>query len=324
MSRRWPICASAAVVVVLVACGGFGGDDPAPTPSGPPSTTEAGPDAFVATDSGGLVVADADADASAPACDLGAPFGEPTRIRLSGDGTTFLATFTEDENTVYYDSASLSSPARVATFRATRTGRDAGFGAAVPVAIMNPPGNSGRPSLSGDGLTVVFFADLPVSGLRLATRSIVTEEFSKAGVPSFVAAHPLTNLGALSYDGRTLYYSGTSDAGVAGVFVSTRLGDDFPPGVPVVGLTSEDRAPHLVRDGTMAYFTRVSGTTTDIFHAERRPDGSFGEAVREGSTINTVDDEIVMFVSWDGCRLYFNRRQGSANPLLLVAAKPSR
>ena len=73
MSRRWLIRASAAVVVVLVACGAL-----AVTARNlhwaPSATTEAGPDAFVATDGGGLVAADLQTRTwtrAPPACDLG-------------------------------------------------------------------------------------------------------------------------------------------------------------------------------------------------------------------------------------------------------------
>ena len=86
----------------------------------------------------------------------------------------------------------------------------------MPVAVANPPETPGRPSLSGDGLLMVFFADQLVSGLRLATRSIVTEEFAKERVLSFRRVPSGHVNPARSATTAEMLYSGTSDAGSLG------------------------------------------------------------------------------------------------------------
>ena len=265
-------------------------------------------------------------DASSPPCDLDAEFGEAKAVEgIDGVGSMFLATLTADERTLYYDSNTVGQVTPQARmFRAQRNSRTEPFGPATNVVALSL-GSAGRPTLSGDALSIVFFTDDPPLGLRLSTRSVPTAEFAVVHELSLRSQHGTVTQAALSFDGRSLYYAAKD--GDAGVFASTRSGDDFPPGAPVPGLSLDDRPPHVVRDGAVGYFTRVTSDNkvVDIYHATRGPDGTFTNVTIEGPTINTADDEYVCFVSWDGCRLYFNRRRAQTNNgALLVAEKPAR
>lgn len=67
---------------------------------------------------------------------------------------------------------------------------------------------------------------------------------------------------------------------------------------------------YLIWDGQRGSAVR----NADLFISFRRGDGSWGEAIKMGDTINTGASEFAAFVTPDGKYLFFNRNMGPDNP----------
>ena len=67
---------------------------------------------------------------------------------------------------------------------------------------------------------------------------------------------------------------------------------------------------YLIWDGQRGSEVR----NADIFISFRQPDGSWGEAIKMGDTINTGASEFAASVTPDGKYLFFNRKMGPGNP----------
>ena len=141
---------AAAIVVVSVACGGFGENEEQPP------VVDAGSDSSTEREASSSDASDVDVGVDASACDRDAPFGPPTELDIVGEATSFVPTLTPEETTIYFDPSSVPNAGPGAKiWRAQRARIDTPFG---------PPRRSRR---STSGIRGAFPS--PVMGSRSRT-----------------------------------------------------------------------------------------------------------------------------------------------------------
>lgn len=184
----------------------------------------------------------------------------------------------------------------------------------------------GRPSITADGLLLVFESNMPGGSgeldLWIAQRSTLRDEFS---APVNLGTSINTDLPetdpCLSADGLTLmfaarrseFYSRRRD-----LWIATRTSRDvnFASAVPLEGPVNTDAnetGPALSADRLTLYFSRSSPTkktdpqqNVDLWVSTRNtPEEPFGLPVLVGPDINTAAEESNPYLSPDGLELWF-------------------
>lgn len=124
---------------------------------------------------------------------------------------------------------------------------------------------------------------------------------------------------SLSADGNTLYFTANRpDTQNDDIFISKRLQDGtWGPATPfdIVNTPGKDKSPFIHQDSETFYFVssvsqeRKGLGGTDIFYMRKDESGNWTKPLNIGYPINTVDDEIGVFISMDGKKAYFSSRQ---------------
>lgn len=102
------------------------------------------------------------------------------------------------------------------------------FGSAVPVNELNSPGTDADPSITADGLEIFFHSNRTGSAgsdLYSSERKSVLEPWSQPkSLGPVVNTAVSDNLGAISPDGETLFFTSTRDGGFGSndIYVTTR------------------------------------------------------------------------------------------------------
>lgn len=93
---------------------------------------------------------------------------------------------------------------------------------------------------------------------------------------------------------------------------ATRLGPTVNSDDPVV----TEASPYVAKDGSYLLFTRLaSEANADLYVSFKQSDGSWGQAVKFGSTVSGPSSEMCPWVSFDGKYLFFlSSRNGSMQP----------
>jgi hypothetical protein len=210
------------------------------------------------------VLITADAAIDAPGC-AGSPFGNPQQVL----GTVLDNDFDPSESSAGRELWFVRNPNTMTDFDiwiATRGSATGAFDAGASFQY-NSAMNDGDPSLSGDGLIVVFFSSR--GGTRLAYESKRTTIDGPLSQPVPLPASPADGID-LSFDGLTLYYIDDNGALVA----IRRPARDQPFGMPGSSLAAAVRYPSLSPDELELYFTkpmrgeiyrRTRATTTAAF-----------------------------------------------------------
>ena len=211
-------------------------------------------------------------------------------------------------------------------FYATRATRDAAFGTPIPMQGVNTMSNEERPSLTADGLTMFSSsnnaaATLGSFDILFATRTSTTGDFGPLAEVSGVNSSGQDAEPDISADGRTLYFSSNRDGNV-NISRATRAGATGPFGgsaiVAELSLPGVNTGSPVVSDDELAiYFSSDrpgSLDTSDIWYATRSSVGDgFGAPVRIAE-LATASLEWPVWLSPDGCRLYFaSSRPGMGN-----------
>lgn len=200
----------------------------------------------------------------------------------------------------------------------------------------------GRPSISADGLTVVFESDQPgtlgQTDLWIATRASRDDAFSTAvNLGKDINSDRQEKDPCLSADGLTLYFAVVDDpygVGKTDLAVATRPDADSPFLAydvldDFVNSEVSDSCPSISADGLQLYFTskRSGGYgSSDIWIATRsHQDTPFRRIQNAGGVINTGGRETSPHISSDGLRLYFasTRPGGFGRRDLWVSSRPS-
>jgi hypothetical protein len=258
---------------------------------------------------GDPVKGDAPTDIVVPRCNPAAPFGIPALVGgINSDADDLSARFSADELVVVFGRRRPSGVFDL--FTATRPDRDAPFGAVSLMASVNSVNSDVWPTLSPDGLLLLFDSDRSTAIFHIYTsrRAAVTDSFA-AATPAVALmdreVHPMLA------NGRALYFAsaerpgqGTSDLWRAEI---DSTGATSAPVALVGGVNSADAedAPALTQDETQLYFRRTAGIESDIYAASRSTaqDG-FGAAAPVAGLAVAGLRETPTWISPDGCVLY--------------------
>jgi serine/threonine protein kinase len=178
-----------------------------------------------------------------------------------------------------------------------------------------------EPTLSADGLTLVFCSDRGTGrkdqNLWMCTRSTTSEQFGPAvQLGGEVNSSVWENCPALSADGLTLVFMSARPGGVGDLDLwqatrpdrSAEFGNVSNLGRPI-NSPKRDSGAHLASDGLSLLFesSRTGGSgVTDLYYCTRpTTEAPFGAPVSFGPTINTKHDEQGPCLSRDGQTLMF-------------------
>ena len=245
-----------------------------------------------------------------PRCDPSVPFAAPVPVeglnttlddataRLSPDELTIV--FTRRQTTAVYD-----------LYQATRASRDAAFSSVELLATVNSVNSEVWPSLSPDGLTLVFASDRGTPGsyrLYVAKRAATTDRFAAAAViPELMVneAHPLlANDHAIYFTSAVRTGQGMEDIWRAEVNPDGSLAT---PMAVLGGVNSpaDEIGGTVTDDELRIYFRRTIGIEPDIFTASRSTvNDGFGAATPVPALSVAGVNEVPTWVSADGCNLY--------------------
>lgn len=297
---------------------------------------DAGLDATPPVDSGGTdgqTSSDAasDADAGVPACNRSAPFGTPTLVpgdvngKVNDDGFWLLP----DQLTVFTSSARVvnGSVGGFDIFTGTRASLSSSFSPLVLAATASTDGDDRAPVVTSDGKTLYFTRNpLPSGGYHIyvATRANAAVAFE---APQLAAA-PLNDTTndfvawvspfEASGNYRIYFSSDRSGAAMFDLFVSVRSSGGFSTPVPVPSLNSPMQDTKLVMtpDELQAFIASTrSGSIggQDLFYASRSDTNQGFSNPTPLAELNTAADDLPMWVTPDGCTLYFSSvRAGGA------------
>ena len=278
---------------------------------------------------------DAAVDAG-PRCNPNAPFQTP--LPFEGVGTAdheLSASLSEDELTMYFSRRALDAGANSELYVTTRTSREATFGPATLLAIVNSPYEDDNITTTGDALTVFFHSRRVVDG------GLALQDIFRAARPSLLTSlSPPMPVGVntpafdgdpfIMPDGKTLYFTSTR-SGPFRIFRSEQTADGgFESAVEMSELYAVDAGqrdigqPIVSPDGLSLYFASGVNGNYDVWVATRLDTlGAFSNLHPvENVSLETAND-VPSWVSRDGCLLVFrsNRSGGAGGEDLWLAKR---
>jgi len=275
-------------------------------------------------------------DATAPAadaramCDPMGAFDPPVPLAgFNTAGNEEVPRFTADEREMYFDfSSNQGTPNRnIVRSERTTSSSNAPFGAPIALAGVNTTMTEAIPSISGDGLMLVFVSDrVSNEGFHLyvSTRTSRAGEFgapSKLINVSSATATDSDNHPFLSMDGQELWFTSNrvDGLGALDIYRATWNGSSFSDVVAMLALSSstDDFLPVLSADGLTVYLAsnRPDGKGGfDIWMAHRSTTRDGFPAPRLVPELNTEADDRIGWISPDNCRIYLSSsRAGTAD-----------
>lgn len=186
---------------------------------------------------------------------------------------------------------------------------------------INTGDNEYFPQVSADGMSLIFVQQSPMVQGPGTQEDILVAQLGVAGwaqIRTFSSNinTPFGNEGApcLSVNGRTLYmtFCAMRENGGCDIFVSHKKGNIWSRPAPVKGAINSsawEGQPWLSADERTLYFSsnREGGLGgKDIWKSTKQADGSWGDPVNLGPTINTPYNEEKPFIHPDRKTLYFS------------------
>lgn len=254
-------------------------------------------------------------DTSAPGtrCSPDTPFGTPVLVdAVNSASDDYGAHLTADERDIYF--ARRIADAGLDLFQAHRDAVSANFAPATPFTLLNTAADDNYPTVTGDGLTLLFERQQGSGFYRiLATQRATTLE--PFGAPRQLD-ELLTDGGAytigqpsLLLDGSELYFI-AFQAGYD-IYRSARTADggfDTPSVVSEITTSSAELSPTPSADGLVLYFgSNRAGGTNKPYVATRASKGEPFGMPRLVTELSSSDPSIADIPSWispDLCRLY--------------------
>lgn len=261
--------------------------------------------------SGGDGGADALPDQPVARCDPSAPFGPPTEVAgINSDLDDAAARFSDDELEVTF---SRRTGGLWDLWRAQRAAVGDPFGPPTLLTTVNSVSNDLWPTLSPDGLTLLFEADRTIPGtyhIWRSTRGSTTAPFGPPMLRGDVRDHDVHPMLANDH---ALYFSSDMRGGLGlGEILRAPVDANGAIGTPelVVGGVNTDAledAPAVTSDERIMFFRRLAGGETDVYMAARStPADGFGAATAVPGLAAPAISEVPNWVSPDGCHLYFH------------------
>jgi hypothetical protein len=256
-------------------------------------------------------------------CDLGQDFGEPFPVPFSEPGDRTDGRLTADEKTIYFH-------AKKGISKATWSEQNDRFEDET-VVVNHPDLDEMSPSITDDGLELYYL--VLHEGIHVARRKDVEEPFE----PGELVQNLPKNDGApfIAPNGNTLYFYIISE-GSWTIWSMKKTDGVFADAKPVIILPSEE-ARHVILPTVSADEKTIlfgswrplvendpySDHSWWVYRATRENDGEdFSGATRIASLVKEKTENQPHWISRDGCRLYFHRREYDFNTLWM-ASRPA-
>jgi Tol biopolymer transport system component len=317
--RRLIAIAPLAALLLAWACGGD--DTTTPTTDG---GADAGLDTFVADTRPPFDVILPDTSLQqdidgGPMCNPGKPFDPPTlvaEIDTSGTDATLRLSF--DQLTAYFTSSRPGGQGDQDVWVATRAKVTDAFSAFEDLTVVDSPKIDRAPSLTADGLTLVFESPrISASSSVLVSRRADT--MSPWGVPDGITSlgnFMLVTDPFVRSDGQILYFAAAPNGGDLDLYRAYKSGKNYVGAVNVGELNSQaqEELPTVSPDDRLIYLASAkleNGTKGgfDIWFSTRFSINAPFTAPTLATELNSADDDFPDYVSPDGCTLYFHRSQ---------------
>lgn len=281
---------------------------------------------------GDPVTADAPID-PAPRCDPSAAFGAPELIAsLSSDLDDATARLSPDELIVVFSRRTGSS---YDLWTSARPSIDEPFAAPSLLTSVNSVNNEVWPTLSPDGLVLMFDADRATPGMYRIWSSTRTSTSAPFGPPAALAGLMLDDSHPLLSTGQALYFDTPLRPGLGAADIwRAEISESGVVAAPValvggVNTAGDEVTPAVTADERQIFFRRTTGTapTTedDIYTCTRSTaqDG-WGPSAPVPSLSMPGISETPGWVSPDGCHLYLHATMptGPLRTNLYVARRP--
>jgi Tol biopolymer transport system component len=189
--------------------------------------------------------------------------------------------------------------------------------------LINSSSTDESPSISADGLILVFVSDRPggygEADLWMTTRATTSEPWGEPeNLGSPVNTSDIDWCPSLSPDGCTLYYASRRSGGIGNsdIWVTTRATTDDAWGEPVnlgtpVNHSGNDGTTFISEDGLELYFAslfRSGGYGADDLWVSTREtkEDEWGAPMNLGPVVNSDDEELFPALSADGLSLFFS------------------
>jgi Tol biopolymer transport system component len=274
-------------------------------------------------------------DAPPPRCDPAKAFGAPVSItELNSGGDDSGLTLSGDELTAVFASSRAGGVGGQDLYVSQRATRTAPWGAPSLLAGVNTTAQEGRPSLSGDGLTL--YAEFLLNAnstydIVRATRASTANAFGALSVVGVINGTATDAQPWVLPDNSAVYFESTRGVnGDGDIYVASGAAGSFAAPTLVTGTslqtTSTEGYPVVTQDQLDLYFRsdRAGAGSFDIWLATRTSVAAGFSAPVNVSLLNTNVAEAPTWVSADNCVLYFMRNIGTvaSNTDLYVATKP--
>lgn len=268
-----------------------------------------------------------------PVCDPDGAFDPPVLQQGFGTGAAEAAArLSPDELTMYFAANYADTLGLFDLYSVSRGRVDEPFGKATNLTVLNSPATDADPSVSGDGLTLVFYSNrVENQGLRLyvATRSSPLAAFGAPAPLGGVAAPTMTNndfTAFVSADGQELWFS-SDRAGNFDLWRAPRVGTSFanPEAVAALNTGEIEIIPVLSADRLTVYFSTNRANVTqgqDIWIAHRTSVTGEFSAPHPVEGVNTMGNDHPSWLSPDNCRLYLNTNLSGTDDLYVATRQP--
>ena len=257
------------------------------------------------------------ADAPAPACDLGKAFGTPAALPVIHDptGNDVHATLTADEKTIYFAS-DRQATGKFHIYSAARSQVTDPFGTPALVGALFSNAGESHPSVSPDGNTI-FFDSYPTNiHVFTSTRPNATVVFPP---PSQITGDALIDP-AITADGSALYVANLSfgnlqrmEHSASGFGAGQNV--DIPATMSLVSpVTNDDLTMFLSfgdTTGNMIAVTQRASKAVSFPAPQLVAELQIGASLAEPS-----------WLSADGCRLYLTYAMPNGKSTIFVATRP--
>lgn len=245
-------------------------------------------------------------------CDPAQPFGTPALVGgVNTDQSDAAARLSEDELEITF--------ARLSTgvwdlWHASRASVDDPFDPPALLTTVNSVSSDVWPTVSPDGLTLLFDADRTTPGVYHVWRSTRATTTAPFGPPSPRPELMDKDVNPMLANDHALYLASTVRMGLG---MGEILRADVDPGTGMIGTpvllvggvnsADEEDAPAVTSDERTIFFRRQVAGESDVYTASRSTatDGFGPATVVPGLDVTGVT-EVPNWVSPDGCHLYFH------------------
>ncbi len=262
---------------------------------------------------------DAPLDVPAARCDPSGAFGAPVLVGgINSDQDEASARLRDDELEVTF--ARLTG-GKWDLWRASRASIDDAFGAPVLLTTVNSVSSEYWPTVSPDGLTMLFDADRTTPDTFHIWRSTRASTAVPFGPPMPRGDLRDNDIHPMLANDHALYFASSVRGGLGmREILHATVDANGAVGMPellVGGVNSDalEDAPAVTSDERVIFFRRQSmAGETDVYTASRStPTDGFGAAVAVPVLSVPAISEVPNWISPDGCHLYFHSDAAGAS-----------